>query len=342
MLNLGCGFLDMGHRVDLVLAEAQGPYLSEVPAGITVVDLGSPRVIMAMPGLIRYLRRRRPSRLYAAMDHTNLVALWARLLAAVPVKVIVSIRDRITESAMMERSLRHRMIVPLARLFYRQAAGIIAVSDGAADDAACVMRLPRDRIIVIPNPVITADLPERAASSVDHAWLKPGEPPLILAAGRLVPQKDFATLLRAFALVRQRRSARLLILGEGNERPALEALSRELAVAEHVQMPGFAANPFAYMARAAVFALSSVREGSPNVVVQALACGCPVVSTDCPSGPREILEGMPQGRLVPVGDPSAMADALLSLLQAPRLPAPELDRFQYLSAARQYLAVGKA
>ena len=339
MLNLARGFRDLGHAVELVVASATGPYRDDLPAGVRLIDLGSPRVIRALPGLARYLRRRRPDRLYAAMEHANLVALWARTLARVPTRIIVSVRDSGT-GPVGRRDLRQRLCLPLARRFYPGADAVVAVSDGTADIAAAELGLARSRIAAVPNPVITPDLAARAAEPPCHPWLTDAGSPVILAAGRLTPQKDFPTLLRAFAILRARRAARLLILGEGPDRAALESLAASLGVAADTALPGFAANPFACMARAAAFALSSLYEGSPNVLVQALACGAPVVSTDCPSGPAEILHGVAQGQLVPVGDHAAMGAALEAALDLQRpLPAPPLERFDYLAAARGYLAV---
>ena len=166
--------------------------------------------------------------------------------------------------------------------------------------------------------MITSELLVRAKEPLDHPWLKPGAPPVILGTGRLVTPKDFSTLLRAFARVRVQRKARLVILGEGNRREELESLAQQLGVSADVALPGFVANPYPFMERAAVFVLSSAWEGFGNVIVEALACGCPVVSTDCPGGPSEILDDGAYGPLVPVGDDAAMAEAILAVLESSR------------------------
>ena len=171
---------------------------------------------------------------------------------------------------------------------------------------------------------LTDELIAGQSEPVDHPWFQPGTPPVIMSAGRLGRAKDHPTLIRAFARVRRARLARLVIFGQGTSDAktarsvtALQALAGELGVADDVALPGFVANPFAYMARAAVFALSSINEGLPGVLIQAMACGCPVVSTDCPSGPAEILAGGRYGRLVPPGDDAALAAAILATLDAP-------------------------
>jgi glycosyltransferase involved in cell wall biosynthesis len=194
---------------------------------------------------------------------------------------------------------------------------------------------------ILPNPVVTPELTSKAAEALDHPWFGAGEPPVVLGVGRFKKQKDFATLIRAFDRVRRKRVARLLILGEGPYRASLEALIAELGLSDQVMLPGFASNPFAYMARAGVFVLSSAWEGMPGALIQAIACGAPVVATDCESGPREILQGGRYGRLVPVGDPAALAEAIQATLEEPRAPVPleAVERFTRSAAVSGYLEV---
>jgi len=246
------------------------------------------------------------------------VALWAQRLAGVDTRIVLSERVQLSERvAHLRGHARWRHLPSLIARFYPEAAGVVAVSHGVARDLAATSGLPRESIAVLPNPVVSPRLLALAEVPLDHPWFAAGQPPVILAAGRLHPQKDFTTLLHAFAWLRQARAARLLILGEGKERQALERSAREWGVSEDVAMPGYAENPFAYMRRARVFALSSRYEGLPGVLIQALACGCPSVSTDCPSGPREILQDGRLGPLVPVGDAEALAQAISSCLDAP-------------------------
>lgn len=322
MLNLAEGVAGRGHPTDLVLAGAAGEYQGQVPPGVRQVDLGGRRTLRSARRLAAYLRRERPTALISALGHANIVALWARRLARVDTAVVVT--EHLALQRQPAHTLAERVFPPLVRLEYPRAAAVVAVSEGVADAFAAVTGLGRELISVIYNPVVTPRLLDLAARPPEHPWFQPGEPPVVLGVGRLTAQKDFATLIRAFARVRRRAPARLLILGEGEDRASLEAeVARNgLRLGPDVQLPGFVANPYPYMAGARVFALSSVREGLPTVLIEALAVGATVVSTDCPSGPREILAGGRHGRLVPVGDAPALAAALGEALEEPaRRPA---------------------
>jgi glycosyltransferase involved in cell wall biosynthesis len=338
LLTLADGFTRRGIAVDLVLAKASGAYQDEVPPSVRVVDLKAGRVLTSLPRLVRYLRAERPEVLLTTMAHANVVGLWARRLAGGQTRVII--REANNLSVATDRGKgRNKLLPMLVRRYYRWADEIVAVSDGVAEDLLEVTDLPRSKIRVLPNPVITSELKSRAAEPLDDPWLTNGAPPVILGVGRLDQQKDFSTLIRAFGSVRRQRDVRLIILGEGPERARLEALLRQLRVAADARLPGFASNPFNYMARAAVFVLSSAWEGMPGALIQGMACGAPVVSTDCESGPREVLAGGKFGRLVPVGDEAALADAIIATLDAPRrsLPPEALEAYTGDGAVERYL-----
>lgn len=284
--------------------------MSEVSEDVCVINLRSRRVVASLPGLVRYLRKYRPDALISALSHANVIAVLAHGMARIPAHLVLGERSTPSRSMAQARSLRERCVVPLMRHAYRRAHAIVAVSGGVADDLVHTIGLPREHIDVVYNPVVTPDLEVKASAPVDHPWFGEGQPPVILAVGRLTPAKDYPTLLRAFARIRRRRDCRLLILGEGELRTSLEVLIDELGIRDSVQMPGFAENPFALMRAASLFVLSSAWEGLPNVLIQAMACGAPVISTDCPSGPSEILEGGKWGALVPVGDDAELAAAI--------------------------------
>ncbi|MDE2058359.1 MAG: glycosyltransferase [candidate division NC10 bacterium] len=339
-LTLAHAFATRGHKVDLVVACSQGPLYRELSPLVRLVALDhrwrclpwaamnkSRWALASVAALASYLRHEQPDVVLSAANHVNDAALWARYLARARTRLAVRVSNHLSPSAVHTQS--KKLFRPqLAGRFYPWADAIIAVSDGVADDVARVTSLPRERITTIYNPVVTPELQEKARAALDHPWFAPGSPPVVLGVGRLATQKDFSTLLRAFGLVRAVRKARLIILGEGKERPELEALTRGLDIASDVALPGFTPNPFPYMARASLLVLSSAWEGLPGVLIEAMACGCPVVSTDCPSGPAEILDGGTYGPLVPVGDDTALAKAILSVLETP----PDSERLRTQAA----------
>lgn len=320
MLLLANGFAERGHEVDLVLSEADGPYLKEVSERVRVIDLASPRVSRSLLPLVRYLRSERPSALLSAMSHVNVLAVLALTLARTPTKIFLSEHAHFSTSRKNARSRIARAMGLMMRWAYPRADAIAAVSQGVADDLATSLSLDSDRITTIYNPVVTEALISKSLATSNHSWLTDGKSITIIGAGRLVPQKDFATLIRALSIVRKTFPARLIILGEGELRPSLESLVIELGLDDAVDLAGFVENPFSIMQRASLFALSSRWEGFGNVLVEAMACGLPVVSTDCPSGPAEILENGKWGRLVSIGDEHALAQAMLATLRDSEQP----------------------
>ena len=341
MVTLANGFAQRGYTVDLVLASAEGPYLEDVAANVRLVDLDTRRVSRSLPRLVRYLRRERPAALLSAMGHANVIAVLARWLAHVPTRVIVSERSNFSASRANAKSLGARLTGSLMAWAYPRADGVVAISCGVADDLARSIGLSRSSIDVVYNPVVTDDLHAKSLLSSEHPWLKPGEPPVILGVGRLTAAKDFSTLLLAFARLRQERMVRLLILGEGELRPQLTALVAELGLQAEVDLPGFSRDPLPIMKHASLFVFSSAWEGFGNVLVEAMACGTRVVSTDCPSGPAEILEGGRWGRLVPVGDVDVLAESMASALddQNPPDVAARAAEFGVDRAVDGYLRV---
>ena len=276
--------------------------------------------------LANYLRENRPYALLAILPIPNIIALKARQFANTTFRLIVN--EQNTLSLALQINLRRQFIEWCVKTFYPKADIIVAVSQGVAEDLIQNYGVPEEKVKIIFNPIATEELFELLKQPASHPWFEREQPPIILGVGRLTRQKDFPALLRAFSLVRQVRPAKLLILGEGEERANLERLAIELGIQNDVSMPGFVDNPFAFMSKASVFVLSSAWEGFGNVLVEALACGCPVVATDCRSGPREILDNGRYGRLVPVGDYEALAKAILETLDNPDFPATKEERIQ--------------
>ncbi|GIV09328.1 MAG: glycosyl transferase [Fimbriimonadales bacterium] len=339
LVTLANRFAERGHEVQMVLMKPEGALRQELSAGVRIVDLHTYRIGRTVLPLARYLRRERPDAMLSTLSQPNLVAILARRLARAPTRIVAREANTPTREFGSAVLLKDRIVPALIARFYRQADAIVAVSRGVQADLLRLTRLPETRLPCIYNPVITQQLMHLREEPVEHAWFQHGAPPVVLAVGRLTPQKDFATLLRAFAQVSA--PSNLLILGEGEARTSLEQLAAQLGIAEHVQMPGYEPNPFKYMRRAAVFVLSSRYEGLPNALIQAMACGCPVAATDCPSGPREILDGGNYGVLVPVGDVDTMTQAILQGLEGriPTAPPEWLQQFEENHIVTQYLKV---
>jgi len=325
IVNLAQGFAKHGFRVDLILAKVEGPYLSQLSPRVQVVNLGSRRVLYCLPSLVRYLRRQRPQAMLSTLSHANIIALWAKKIARVPTRLVIRETVTVRINAAHAPTLKGKLMPYLIRFFYSWADVVVANSYEVATDLFKVGLSP-EKIKIIYNPVVTPELSVKAEEPLNHLWFRPGEPPVILGVGRLTKQKDFSALIQAFALVRKKCPARLMILGEGEERPKLEALVRELGLEEDVALPGLVDNPYKFMKRAAVFVLSSRWEGLPNALIEALALGTPVVATDCPGGVREILEDGKWGYLVPIGDIKALANAILNALYKPQFPEGAIGR----------------
>lgn len=318
--------------LDLVLATAKGPYLEQVPKQVRVVDLAAGRVVKSILPLSRYLRREKPYALLSHMSDANVAAVAAKELARIKTRLVLVEHNTISLSK--SKLLRGKLVPPLMKLLYPLADNIVGVSKGAARDLEIYLGIAEGKVNVIYNPVIDDETIAKAKAPLDHPWFQKGSPPVFLAVGRLTEQKDFLTLIKAFELLRKQKVARLIILGEGESRSELEAAIARLGLSEDVAMPGFANNPYVYMARASAFVLSSRWEALPTVLIEAMACGCPVVSTDCPNGPNEILAGGVYGLLVSVGDAIALSTAMLEVLQAPISQDLLVRRAMYFSIER--------
>ncbi len=346
MLLLARGFAAAGHAVEIVTADGGSPSPgTSLPPGVRHRALASPLarlpwlrhrrglwVPAVLPQLAAHLRRSRPDALLATSTPANATAILARAAAGTGTPLVVSLN--LDLEASLGRGLGAALGLPrhLARL-YRRAEMRVAISEGVAHG---FRRLTGDAVPIrtVPNPIDLEAVRRGAAAEPEPAWPGAAAGPFLLACGKLKPQKDFATLIRAVALLAAERPLRLVVLGEGEERRRLLALARDLGLAGRLFLPGFVANPFAWMARASLFVLSSRFEGASNVLLEALACGCRVVATDCPSGPRELLAGGRYGRLVPPGDPPALAAALAAALDEPHDPARSRHRAAEFSVER--------
>ena len=324
MLHLAEGFAKRGFDVDLVVAQAEGAYLSKIPETIRLVNLDakSPVILFKTLALKQYLKQEQPAFLISTLDIFS-SATWAKRLAGVNTQVVMCVQTNLSQ----QFQDRHAMLMQkikwaVVQRFYPWADAIVTASEGVARDIEQHANISMQQMTVIHNPVVTSDFSEKAQEAIAHPWFADDQPPVLLGVGRIVKQKSFATLIQAFALVRQRCPARLMILGDIDPRepevkPELELLIKKFGLQDDVLFLGFVENPYAYMARANVFVLSSIYEGFGNVVAEAIAAGTPVVSTDCESGPAEILNKGQYGELVPVGDQGAMAEAIVTTLNRP-------------------------
>ncbi|MGL6342535.1 MAG: glycosyltransferase [Waterburya sp.] len=302
-------------ELDLVLATLEGPYLDQVPPEVQIIDLNKGRVITAIVPLMNYLKKNRPWALIGNMAHVNIVATMAKELSHIPTRLLLVEHNNL--SANKSNLLRAKLVPSFMKFLYPRASAVAGVSAGVARDLEQQLALEKETVKVLYNPVVNEDLVTQSQADLDHPWFMENSPPVFLAVGRLNPQKDFPNLLHAFAQVRQQKFARLIILGEGQERQKLEKIIDNLGIGEDVLMPGFVKNPYAYMKRASCLVLSSRDEGLPTVLIEAMACGCPVVSTDCPSGPDEILDNGAYGHLVPIANSEALAEAMINTLENP-------------------------
>lgn len=341
-LNLANAFAARGLQTEMVLMRESGELRPLLDPRVAAVDLGVARVRQALRPLARYLRDARPDALLANMWPLTVVAVAARMLARAPTRVVAVEHTTWSASRLLRRRSTRLAARTTMRMLLPRADAVLGVSRGVADDLVRFAGLRAGSVGTIYNPVVTdpreapPPLPPEA-----EAWAR-AACKRVLAVGALKEPKNFPLLLRAFARLREHLDARLLILGEGAQRAALEAQAASLGLRDVVDMPGFVADTAACYARADLFVLSSDHEGLPTVLIEALEQGTAIVSTDCPSGPREILEDGRHGRLVPVGDSEALAAAMLETLRAPPDPGALRARARDFAVERiadQYLEV---
>lgn len=340
MVTVANALSERGHDVDLVLVKVEGDYTDLLEDSVRIVDLDASRILASLPALIRYLREHRPDALLSTLFFTNVVATWACRWVEDPPRLVLREANTVSAKGAQADHWKYRLMPYLSKWFYPWADRVVTVSEAAADDLVQVTGINRDKARTIYNPVVTDTLERQAQEPVDHPWFGEGTPPVVLGAGRLERQKDFETLIQAFEQVRRERDARLVILGRGSRKEKLQELAASLGLADDVLLPGFVDNPFKYMRRADIFVLSSRFEGLPGVLIQAMATGTPVVSTNCPSGPREILKEGEYGPLVPVGDSRALSDGIQAVLAdspSSKTMKNAADRFRRENAVQRYL-----
>ncbi len=340
-MHLARAMIDLGQNVDLIVSNPSSPLMNLLPEGVRVFTIPTTHAFWSIFFLMRYIGRQGPVAIFTDRIRLNRATLRAVKWSGSSARVCLSFHNPISiKLATMPALRRRRLLKTVVELASRNSA-LIAVSSGVAMDLMTSLDVPRDRIKVIYNPVITPELFESAKVECDHPFFHVGAK-VVITAGRMTEQKDFSTLLKAIALARKSIDCKLLVLGaKGKQFNRLMEQSKELGIESHVDFLGFKENPYCYFSRSDVFVLSSRWEGFGNVLVEALALGVPVVSTDCPVGPREILKDGRLGRLVPVGDYEGLANALLDTFIEGKLVAPvhdsSLKRFTAIESAKRYL-----
>lgn len=341
-LHLAREFCSCGIALDVVLGRAMGEYLEDLPRDARVIDLKVHHMAASVVGLSRYLHKERPDALLAGLPIANLVAVLSKKISCSRTRIVTCLHCVESQAIQLGPFAKRHLMQVLYPRIIPDADAIIAVTQGVADDfMKMTARVSRNRIKVIYNPIVDHQLYAMAGEAITEPWFPMCKMPVVLAVGRLSAVKDFGTLIRAFNLVRKKTSAKLIILGEGEERAKLEGLVNELNLSDDIYMPGFVDNPYKYMRHASVLVLSSLRESFGNVLVEAMACGCPVVSTDCPVGPAEILEGGRWGCMVPVGDCGALSEAIIKIISKERATqvSKRVEDFSTEIIAQQYLKV---
>ncbi|MHC3381178.1 glycosyltransferase [Haloarcula sp. H-GB5] len=315
-VSVANGLSKRGYEVDLVVSYNEGDFRTDVAGSVNLVDLGTQRIPgvgigASIPAFVRYLRRRSPQILFSQMTYANDIHMISQILSGADTVTISTIHNTLG----MQEEPKEKLVQWLQRRLAHQSDQFVAVSEGVAESIVEHVGIDRKKVSVLHNPVPVNEVRDRAEESVEHPWIEASNLDVVLGVGRLERAKNFGSLLRAFERVHAAQpDTRAIIVGRGSKRTELETLATELGIDDAVSFPGFVDNPYGYMAGADVLAMSSIHEGLPTVLIEALACGCPVVSTDCPSGPAEILKCGEYGPLVDVDDDEGLAAAIQATL----------------------------
>lgn len=328
--------------IDLLLIRDTSEYLKHLSPAVNQIKLGTKHSATSFIPIFRYLTNTNPDAILVAKERAGKSVLLARFLARNNSTIALRLGTNLATAMRYKHWLTRLARFKSIQYFYKHFTAIIAVSHGVAKDTHKISKVPLNKIHVVRNPVITDKLLNQSQLPPSHPWLVDKKYPVIIGIGRLTRQKGFDTLIRAFAHINQKIDSRLIILGDGNLKNELEALSKQLGVFEKIDFPGFSDNPYSYLRTADLFILSSRWEGSPNALTEAMALGTQVVSTNCPSGPSELLHDGDIAPLVPVDDPDAMAKAAIQILEKPvdseRIRNAVTD-YQPAIAARNYLKI---
>lgn len=341
LINLSNSFIKLGCRVELLTETSSNYYKNAIHPSVSLYNLKTTHPVSGIVQLAKHLITRRPAVILTPILRHTILTIRARRITCIPFKIFTNIHNTYSKAywGLPEKKFSSR--IRKFRKYYTRCDGRIAVSRGVAEDFSNLTSIPISSIRTIYNPIVSEELLQQAAEPINHPWFSNGEPPLILSVGRLEPQKNFPLLIEAFEILRGGgTSCRLMILGDGSLKTVLEKRIQSSPFKTDICLYGHCDNPFSFMKHSSIMVLSSSWEGFGNVLVEAMAVGTPVLSTDCPHGPREILEDGKLGALVPPGDPVALARATLHNLQNP-VPSETLKtasaRFEAGTVARAYL-----
>jgi glycosyltransferase involved in cell wall biosynthesis len=345
VFNLIEGLAARGFEIDLLLASSAQLALSDLPKQVNVIDLQTPvtarttSTLKLLVPLLQYLRRVKPKTLISNLCFTNAIVTFSKFLTF-PAPKLILVEHLALSIDEQEGEPQSKLLPVLIRVLYPHADAVISVSQQLGAELRNKYNLKN--VLAIANAVVNSRLAEQAQSDLNHPWFASDEIPVFLSAGRFTEQKDFTTLIQAFSILRQEMPARLVILGDGALRSRLEAQIQSLDLQADVELPGFVYNPYQYMSRATAFVLSSRWEALPTVLIEAMACGCQVIATQCRSGVDEILFGGEFGQIVPISDPVTMAAAMKNAIHnpiSPKLLKYRADDFSIEQVIDRYLEV---
>lgn len=338
VVNLSKGLSNSGYDIEIVLVKKRGELLSQIPDSVELVELSTDRMRWCAIPFAKYLYSTKPDAVISFLTGANIMSIIGNTLVGKPTQIIVT--EHSIKSAKNRKSVKRELL--LARYLYKYADGIIGVSNGVIRDIHNWTGIPLSELTVIYNPVVESPITQKDYEPPDHPWYTNSDIPIIVSVGRHTKDKDYSTLIRAFAEVTSDRDARLVLVGDGELTTEYRKLADELGIKDYLYLPGFELNPYPYLLHSDVFVLSSSVEGLSNALIEAMNCGTPVVSTDCPAGPSEILNNGEFGSLVPVGDEVAMASAILETIEDPLPPDALRDRaskFSVSNAVDEYINI---
>ena len=328
---------------DLKTREANNLIAKQFTDNVNIIYMPSYRAMGSLPWLFSYMKKKEPTSFLSVLDNMNTLTIITSILNRNKHKIFLTIHNNISNELKLKSNFKQVVISYFVKYIYKHARKIITVSNGISDNLVFNYKIPQNCIKTIYNPIITPDIAVKAKEDCPHPWLNTPTKPVILAVGSFRPQKDFPTLIKAFSIVRKQMDVRLIILGEGTLRKELESMIKALNIEDSVSLPGFSDNVYSFMAKANLFVLSSKTEALPTVLIEALACNTPVISTDCEYGPREILENGKFGTLVKPGNCREMANAICNFLKKEKgnidIDKSKLEKYSDNYAASEYMKI---